>query len=101
MSALINETGKGKVLELLREKVEESIVYKEPIVISIENSFITCLDGVYIANYDVLDDRIYLEDGIELNIMLNEDVEISHEIDGDSHCFKIKHKETEVRLYFT
>ena len=100
MSELINGTEKGKVLELLREKFEDSVIYEKPVVISIENSFINCLDGVYVADYEVLDERISLEGGIELSMMLK-DSDVSYEAYGTEYCFKIIHKETEIRLYFT
>jgi hypothetical protein len=101
MGELVKDTERSKVLELLKEKIEESILCKEPVVISIENSFINCLDGVYIKNYEVSDERICLEDRIELMIMLNEDMAISYEEDGIGYSFKIIHKETDIRLYFT
>ena len=105
MITLINETNVeyNALLTLLRQKIEESIINEKAICISIESSIVNYLDAIYVENYKVDEERIYLsKDNFELDILFDNNIaSIEYTDIYLDEYFKIIHNNnTEIRLYF-
>lgn len=100
MGALINETKRSlkEVLELLKQKIDETIIEDRSIGISIETDFMNCLNRLYVEDYEVTNTQIYLSyDNLDINILFNENTEIVYE-DEEEH-FTITHNGASILLY--
>lgn len=102
MSALINETEQSKTLELLdllKHKIEQSMMQDKSIVISMESPMIKFLKTSYICNYEFTTDRIYIDsDNVDFSIDISKVTNIIYE-DGEEH-FTLLHNDIEIRIYF-
>lgn len=99
---IMNKKDKDKVLELLQEKINNSIINKTAISISIEESFMTLLDSIYIEQdeYELDENHLYLEkDKLKFNIEFNDKVKTKYN-NSFEESFEIVHKDTKINLYF-
>ena len=103
MGALIKETRKNSLedlLELLQQRIDESIIEDHSISISVENKTINYLNSGRINDYKLSTHSIYLNcDGFELNICIDDKMEFTYEDSYDEY-FQIVHDGMEIRLYF-
>ena len=101
MNVLINNTTQSleQMLELLKQKIDETILEDRSIVISMETSLCTCLHKMYVGDYEVNNMQIYLqEDNFELNINLPDISQIEYD-DVAEECFMIIHNNGIISLY--
>ena len=102
MVALINETNVEcrVLLNLLKQKIEEFITDNKAICISVESSFLNCLNTIYVEEYEIHEDRIYLSGNhFEYNIILDDKMQLKYN-DVYDECCTIIHNDTEIGLYF-
>lgn len=105
--ALIDQTNemssnlqREEVVTLLNSKIEKSIMDERAICISIEALFGNCLNRVYVDDFEVEEDHIYLNEGnFEFNINLDDNTEITYENEYEEF-FTISNKDTCIKLFF-
>ena len=105
MIELVVETKRNyllAVLELFKQKIEESVIEENVIILSIESPVMTLLETFHIVQYEITDKLIYLDSNLTLNIILDE-IEIFTYYNGeyeDDAYFQIIYKEMDIKLYF-
>ena len=99
MKALINEAEQGKLLSLLKQKFEESMINETTICISIESAAMNCLNTILVESYEVNDEYVHMLNGdFEFTIAMNEETSVTY--DNIEDCFKFQDDGTEIMLFF-
>ena len=115
MGALIDVTGKvrsnllnsvrnfsgsdKKLVTLLKKKIEDCIMEDKSIVIDISSPVMECRNTIFIDDYEVDEERLYLNNGnFEIHINLNESkVEYDNTFDNE---FTFVGNNAEIKLAF-
>lgn len=101
MNALINITEEAgcSLQDILKDKIEKSIINDKLVCIIISSQFVECRNTFYIADYEVDEDCIYINaDNFELHIMQNDIMEMNYN-DCDEQ-FVITGKHNKVNILF-
>lgn len=106
MNALINETKKIKnklkfsnLMTLFKQKIEDCIINDKAIVVNVSNSFMAFRNTMHIADYEIDDERLYLNDEnfeIHLNLHKIKDIEYDNMYE---ECFILLHNDN-TEIYF-
>ena len=117
MNVLINSTGKvsynlqnnedkekviarEEVVNLIKEKIEESIINDKSIVVILENSCLECRNNFYIEDYDIDQECFYLSgNNFELHIKSDNMSDIKYNNTYDEQ-FTITCEDSEITLIF-
>lgn len=93
---------KNEGKEVLKKKIEESIMQQKTIIVSISNPMLECRNTIHVEDYEYYDNNLYLNDGdFELHIELNENTKIQHDDSTeDEYMITNANNNTETRLYF-
>lgn len=102
MTALVdkdqNVSSNLQVLEILRERLDDSVMNKELSFITVENPVMTYVSKIYIDDYDLDEENLYLSGDYEFNLKHN-GIKIEHDDMYEEH-FILIHNEMKVTLTF-
>ena len=109
MNALINEANKvssnlstEKLISLLKQKIEETIMDDKSVVITVSNGSMECRNTIHIDTMEFDDNHLCLIDGdYELHINLDE-IEMRHDSEymDAPDVFVFRHENMETDMYF-
>lgn len=95
----VRDYSEGKLVMLLKEKIEYSITENKSIVVIVSNSALESRNTFYVDDYNVDQDMLYLNNGnFELHVNLGAS-ELTYNATLDD-CFTIVHNDTEVEICF-
>lgn len=102
MTALVdkdqNVSSNLQVLEVLKERLDEVIVNNELAFITVESPVMTYVSKIYIEDYNIDEENLYLSGDYELNLKYS-GIEIEYD-DMYSEHFILIHNEMKVTLTF-
>lgn len=76
-----------KIISTLKQRIESSILKEKVFVICISTSIIDCRNTIYIEDYEIDDEYLYLNnENFEIHINLNE-TEVQYDKECDSYTF--------------
>ena len=99
MKALINETERDA---LLKEKIDYCMENEIEICISIESAFINLLHTIYVEDYRINNDYLFVSSGdFEFTISFENEMQVTY--DEEQNCIKFKSEsdqsEQEIALF--
>ena len=95
----VRDSYEGKLVMLLKEKIENSITEDKSIVVSVSNAALESRNTFYVDDYNVDQDMLYLNNGnFEIHVNLGVS-ELTYDAAFDE-CFTIVHNDTEVEICF-
>lgn len=88
------------LLTLLLQKIEDSVLKNKPICIVMTNSFISCKNKIFIDDYEIDKEHLYLSyENFELYINFDSFSRITYENQIDEY-FMIAQNNMEFNIYF-
>jgi hypothetical protein len=93
-----NVSSNLQVLEILRERLCEAVINKELAFITIESPIMTYVSKIYIDDYVLDEENLYLSRDFEFNLK-HSGIEIEHDDMYEEH-FILIHNEMKVILTF-
>lgn len=99
MKALINEAERNA---LLKEQIDNCMENEIKICISIESAFINLLHTIYVEDYRINNDYLFVSSGdFEFTISFDNGIQVTY--DEEQNCFKFKYEsdqsEQEISLF--
>lgn len=87
-----------QVLEILRERLNDAVINKELAFITIESSIMTYVSKIYIDDYVLDEENLYLSGDYEFNLQ-HSGIEIEYDDMYEEH-FILIHNEMKITLTF-